>query len=701
MPTTLSTLNPAVGEIKMRYQEPYVTEGLNAKFTGVVPRGTYRGFRLAPNGGALSITIQADPGTLDHVAQYLTTDGHALTIRRVGGDFAVTLPASLTLIIAIYATYSVGSVTAGEIRAYTAAEWAALTLTQQTELVVLGTVVTPGLGVIPAANISHYRRVWAWGETGQDASPWTTLYADPSFEYLTLPTPVPDLLAQSQTGSHWFIQDTAGTGSWAVTTTDPSGQNALTFTRVGVGALGPRLWQNVMTPVQPGQAVRVKLSFKNLQISSAGSLNIVAQFMTSAGAAINPAGEANQIYTIDTSAVDANYRTIDQVFIAPTNAAFLMYVSVESRLTDLQYPVAAAGFRVNDFQAWLEPLGGLNNAKGRVPGVQALFANIVRFLTGIAGSVAPDPADAFLQQTITGEVLLGRADGVEDATHQAPALNLRGNLVLGEGIVDAAYTATPRLHTHIQLAGLDYALLWEAQNTSAGGWAFRIYQNSNGDLVCTVNASWNSIASEWSRDAAGASLRFTLASNTLTLSSVQAAAASPWGDGGWPAHSTLQLSLDGATNTTQELLLGWPGIATTPIVKLLGDGGGGNLGPQLLLNKSNPAPTAAIGANTLYSSNIPKCFGYVQTTGGSSTAVSVIDGYGIASAAVTNPGGALHVVFTHAMVANYAVVAIVEGANEYMYMDTHNTASFDLKNSAINLYSGAGRTIHFIVLGAQ
>jgi hypothetical protein len=663
----------------------------------VVPRGTYRGFRLATNAGALTITIKADPGTLDHVAQYLTTDGHALTIRRVGGDFAVVLPASLTLIIAIYATYSVGSVTAGEIRAYTAAEWAGLTLAQQTELIVLGTVVTPGAGVIAAASISHYRRVWAWGETGQDAAAWTPLYADPSFEYLTLPTPVPDLLTQSQTGSHWFIQETAGTGSWAVTTTDPSGQNALTFSRTGAGAEGPRLWQNVMTPVQPGQAVRVRLSFKNLQISSAGSLNLVANFMTAAGAAINPAGEANQMYTIDTSAVDADYRTIDQVFIAPTNAAFLMYVDIESHLTDLQYPVSAAAFRVNDFQVWLEPLGGLNNAKGRTPGAQSLFANIVRFLTGIAGQTAPDPADAFLQQTITGELLLGRADGLEDATHQPPTLNHRGNLLLGEGLTNAAYVGTPRLQTHIVLPAPDYVLLWEASNTSAAGWSTRIYQDAAGDLYFTVNASWATGPAQWSRDAAGASLRFSLKANQVLVESYAAASASPWGDGSWPAHALLQLSLDGATNTTQELLLGWPGIATSPVVKLLGDGGGGFLGPQILLDKSNPAATAAIAKNTLFSKSIIKAWGHVTSTGGG--AVSIIAGFGLATATIN--GTDIRIAMTNAMNAAYCVVPAGVDSNALgaVYVKQVNSSTFDLA-CAID-FSNTIHTVHFMVMGEQ
>ena len=57
-PTTALTF--AANEAKIRWREPYVSEGLNRKFAGVIPRGIYRGFGIQPSGAALSIDILAD-----------------------------------------------------------------------------------------------------------------------------------------------------------------------------------------------------------------------------------------------------------------------------------------------------------------------------------------------------------------------------------------------------------------------------------------------------------------------------------------------------------------------------------------------------------------------------------------------------------------------------------------------------------------
>ena len=90
MPTAISTF--ADSEFRMRYREPYVTEGLNAKLEVNTPPGTYRGFRLASNVGLNdTIYVEADPDALDHAAVYQTLDGFSLTVRKVGGTYSVDL----------------------------------------------------------------------------------------------------------------------------------------------------------------------------------------------------------------------------------------------------------------------------------------------------------------------------------------------------------------------------------------------------------------------------------------------------------------------------------------------------------------------------------------------------------------------------------------------------------------------------------
>ena len=91
MPTTLSTF--AASEMVMKYQEPYVTQGLNQKMAFINPPGIFRGFRIGVSGTAMQVNIQADPAELDHVAHYIDAAGYAVTIRRSTGDFAVDLSA--------------------------------------------------------------------------------------------------------------------------------------------------------------------------------------------------------------------------------------------------------------------------------------------------------------------------------------------------------------------------------------------------------------------------------------------------------------------------------------------------------------------------------------------------------------------------------------------------------------------------------
>lgn len=58
MPTLLDTFTDS--ELKMRYREPFLTEGLNAKLAVNTPRGTYRGFTIGTNGSNNTITINEE-----------------------------------------------------------------------------------------------------------------------------------------------------------------------------------------------------------------------------------------------------------------------------------------------------------------------------------------------------------------------------------------------------------------------------------------------------------------------------------------------------------------------------------------------------------------------------------------------------------------------------------------------------------------
>lgn len=165
----------ADSEFRMRYRETYLTAGLNAKDMAKT-RGLYRGFALAINVADLSVTVTADPTVDDHLAVYHSADEYALTVRRTGGDFPLNLApaAGSTVYIAIYAAYALSTVTEANIRMYTQAEWDA-NPPEKGEVLVLGKVVVPASGKIPAANISATYRTLPADTKSQGERSWRNL----------------------------------------------------------------------------------------------------------------------------------------------------------------------------------------------------------------------------------------------------------------------------------------------------------------------------------------------------------------------------------------------------------------------------------------------------------------------------------------------------------------------------------------------
>jgi len=161
--------------VRMRWREPYVTEGINRKFLGSVPRGIYRGFRLTTDAAAMTVKVLSDSTDSDHLAVYESTSGYSTTVRRTGGDFTVSLAAypSTVVYLAIYTVYSTATTTASVLRIYTEAEY--LVAGEKPDLVVLGRVSVPAAGVIADTSITTVDRVEPWREVAPGAVNWVPL----------------------------------------------------------------------------------------------------------------------------------------------------------------------------------------------------------------------------------------------------------------------------------------------------------------------------------------------------------------------------------------------------------------------------------------------------------------------------------------------------------------------------------------------
>ncbi len=68
---------------KIRFKEPYGSEGLNLKVAGIIPKGIYRGYIPAPQTGYI-LRLDPDPVAGDHVGVVETLKNYNLTVRGIG-----------------------------------------------------------------------------------------------------------------------------------------------------------------------------------------------------------------------------------------------------------------------------------------------------------------------------------------------------------------------------------------------------------------------------------------------------------------------------------------------------------------------------------------------------------------------------------------------------------------------------------------
>lgn len=156
-------------QIKLRWQEPYVSAALNNKNYKTVPRGVYRGFIVNPGPGALEITVGTggteaisgyEAGNYDaaslkgwSVAVHEDYDGRSATIimqEGVNSDYTFDMSGMLgqTVYVVLAVQYMLGFPTQGQIRVVEATD-----LDADPTLLVLAKVEVPGTGPITTGNI--------------------------------------------------------------------------------------------------------------------------------------------------------------------------------------------------------------------------------------------------------------------------------------------------------------------------------------------------------------------------------------------------------------------------------------------------------------------------------------------------------------------------------------------------------------------
>lgn len=177
--TILSSTPLPLDSAKMRWQEPYVTAGLNQKVLGQLPKGVFAGFTVIPS-GAFGITLQPDPVLGFSGANVVdsTTQKYCVTVLLTENiSIDLTSAASSTVYITLDAQYLLGTNSAPQIKVVDEAE-----LSISPNLVLLAKVKVPGVSPVLASHINTGYRLSAGDSLLPEASLPVNLVPNGTFE---------------------------------------------------------------------------------------------------------------------------------------------------------------------------------------------------------------------------------------------------------------------------------------------------------------------------------------------------------------------------------------------------------------------------------------------------------------------------------------------------------------------------------------
>lgn len=553
MPTFLTQFADA--EIKLRHKEPFLTAGVNEAFTGIIPKGVHRGFKLVAHPSlAGTLIVEADAADSDHVAAYTTADGYTIRIRRDGGDFNLALNdlafANMTLVIAIFTEYMNATTTSSVIRAYELDPTDEFTgAGERGELVVLGQVVMPNdptADLIVANNVTPTFRTLAWEEVGSDAMPWEQVVENGNFE---LAADGAFVAADRGHVPHWDTQYLPVQHSWEIETTNPhTGQYCLKVTGTGTAPpLGSVIPTDRLIAVQPGQLLRVSFWVRGENwpvIGLAGTMGFQLNFY---GANLSLlAFRVAQDKTLNGTFAWTRVDEYIEVPAAPSGIAWCVPSIV---VLDQPTPATVGQSLVfDDVRVWVA------NGPPTIP-----FASVKDGLTNggpVVSQLGIAETNVFqfgltqtLETFVKGILSLHKFDNVSPGVNRYRwkrlddepfALRLvEGGLRFEGTLDDAIEAAVPRVTTEIANAPLiPYVLLWEVQNPMSGE-SMRIYATSSTamkstDALCVVmNARWDGTSQVWYRDAAFDSSRIDIYKGGIAFYHRNSTDADGWIDTNW------------------------------------------------------------------------------------------------------------------------------------------------------------------------
>ena len=584
MPTLLSAISPS--DVKVRWQEPYLTEALNERASTVINRGIYRGFLMYPFGGR-ALRIVVDPDTLDSVAECRLRDysivlvaGTDFDVRvRLTGTVNITLPGALdgtTVLIALYAYYVSGSATAASIVYLTQVEWAAFTEDQKRDYVVLGTV--DAKPVLADVDVHADKRTYAWTTTAAGNVSWRPLLKNPGFEWgmSGAGTRIPSWTAgiQQNATDCWDLSGASHSGNVAVRVSTLATGGGLTVSgflkqSCDVDVVSKQVSFSALTSPADKLLLRVSAWICPIQTLLGGAIYFAVSYTDTTG--------ASSYLTVDITsavAVAGAYRLVEHTFALPATPRVTSIRSISLVIIAADYGMFVGScMDIDDFQAELETWGaedntGLGESHFELRTEQLAFDTYKGVSSGLvkwSGAVYPIGAAAI------GVYQFGDADGTRSTT--SPVVEA-GGLVLSNSTAMGWFrpvTSAPRHEIQLLSAAgtftlsptlvlpqirLDSTLGSETARLYVDGSTSNVYNAvSEGPtksglsllwregtdplgVVKTVNAKWTEGTSLWTYDIASpTAARFQQHYDGFRFSTYNG--VNSWADSAWKVDAVI------------------------------------------------------------------------------------------------------------------------------------------------------------------
>ena len=704
-------LTPSNTLVKVRWQEPYVSEGLNKKLNGLVPHGVIRGGRLGTSALDSTVVVEADDDTGDSIYSVVDANGHQLTFRQVGNvnlDLDVgTLPGT-TAYIGLDVTYSTTAATVVKWRGYSAAE-----IDADPTIVCLGSADVPAVAaVIPAGDIYGDRRTDGGLDISGGMRPWEQIIKNPSFEGH-------EVICNAAAGivefPHWQFNCQFSAGQIHTLTPDStpaanprSGVGTLGVEGGGAGSHNFLIYPDVKPRVFAGQMVRFSVWVRGTSVTFGSGASGYARIGIT-GYEYDGGGpplftNAQLDGTVLTGTFD--YVELSGTFVIPADTAY-----VQLQLSVVDGTSLSGTLEFDDFRFWIEQ-GPVDNPLYQDMAVVGSEQNTEALV------VSPNTAQTVLNPATVRErsIRLGCESSGASTLEYAwkPAkdavtsflMNLpKGRLSLGEDLASsAAETIIPRLSTDFtDYATGRYTLLWEMPNgrLAANQGNIRVYATNQTDnithyfggrtdiaLVVTVNAEWN--GSQWVFDETGDAARWDWALSGVFYYVRESSASSPWDDDEWEDFA-------GAADSYAYFAVRPFSVGRAHI--LLPDGRLRFLATNTDAQGSNPPYTTSPDENTLYAKSMCKAWSYFEVD--SAGNLATIDGFNMTPGTPTATGIPF-TIGTNMAVATYSIVTTVEcppTQQALLSLQPHTLAlgSFDTTLLATTITSPSNTSIFDVV----